>query len=83
VVERGDGERIATRTLLWTAGTSSKPLLGHLPCEKNRARLIVDDTLAVKDWPATAQLAAGAPIRSKQRRTLPIDLAMSPRQSKV
>ena len=50
VVELGDGEHIATRTLLWTAGTSSNPLLGHLPCEKNLARLIVDDTLAVKDW---------------------------------
>ena len=51
VVELSDGERIATRTLLWTAGTSSNPLLEHLPCEKNRGRLIVDETLAVKDWP--------------------------------
>ncbi len=50
-VELSDGEHIPTRTLLWTAGASSNPLLEHLPCEKNRGRLIVDETLAVKDWP--------------------------------
>ena len=50
-VELSDGEQIPTRTLVWTAGSSSNPLLEHLPCEKKRGRLVVDDTLAVKDWP--------------------------------
>ena len=50
-VELSDGEHIPTRTLVWTAGTSSNPLLEHLPCEKKRGLLVVDDTLAVKGWP--------------------------------
>jgi NADH dehydrogenase len=50
-VELSDGDRIPTRTLVWTAGTSSNPLLEHLLCEKHRGRLVVDETLAVKGWP--------------------------------
>ncbi|MEM9893412.1 MAG: NAD(P)/FAD-dependent oxidoreductase [Actinomycetota bacterium] len=41
-----DGERIPTRTLVWTAGNQPHPALGRLPAERNRAgALVVDETL--------------------------------------
>jgi NADH dehydrogenase len=46
-----DGRQIATRVLVWTAGTSPHPLVETLPCRLDRGRLIVDDTLAVPGWP--------------------------------
>ena len=65
-VELSDGECIPTRTLVWTAGTSCHPLLEHLPCEKNRGRLIVDETLAVKDWPGVWALGDCALIPDRK-----------------
>jgi NADH:ubiquinone reductase (H+-translocating) len=46
-----DGSTFATHTLVWTAGTTSHPLLAALPCAKERGRIIVDDTLEVKGLP--------------------------------
>lgn len=45
-----DGRRIATRLVVWTAGTSPHPLLGALPCKLERGRIVVDSTLAVPGW---------------------------------
>jgi NADH dehydrogenase len=35
-VELSDRQRIATRTLIWTAGVAPSPLLSSLPCKRNR-----------------------------------------------
>ena len=37
-----DGGGIPTRTLVWTAGNQPHPLLGPLPCEKNRVGAVID-----------------------------------------
>ena len=50
-IELSSGERIASKALIWTAGTSPNPALQTLPCTKERGRLLVDETLRVKDWP--------------------------------
>jgi NADH dehydrogenase len=46
-VTLSDGTTLASVSLLWTAGTTPNPLLGALPCTKERGRLLVDETLAV------------------------------------
>jgi NADH dehydrogenase len=38
-----DGRRLATRTLVWTAGNQPHPLLKTLPCERNRAGAVITD----------------------------------------
>jgi NADH dehydrogenase len=65
-VELSDGTYIPTRTLVWTAGASSNPLLDHLPCEKDGGRLVVDETLAVKDWPGVWALGDCALIPDRR-----------------
>ena len=49
-VTLSDGTRVATRLLVWTAGTSPHPLLHELPCTLDRGRVVVDATLAVSGW---------------------------------
>ena len=39
---------IPTKTLVATIGASPNPILADLPCERERGRLVVDETLAVK-----------------------------------
>ena len=46
-----NGTVIYTNTLVWTAGTSPNPLLGSMPCVKERGRLVVNEYLEVCDWP--------------------------------
>src|SRR5581483_8314679 len=50
-IELSNGEVIDSRTLIWTAGTSSNPLLEKLPCPKDHGRLKVEATLEVPGWP--------------------------------
>jgi NADH dehydrogenase len=50
-VTLGDGRRIPARLVVWTAGTSPHRLIGELPCELKNGRLVVEDTLAVPNWP--------------------------------
>jgi len=45
-----DGSSVASRLLVWTAGTSPHPLLQALPCQLDRGRVVVDETLAVPGW---------------------------------
>jgi NADH dehydrogenase len=40
-------EPLSTRTLIWTAGVMPSPLIESLSLEKERGRIVVDDTLAV------------------------------------
>jgi NADH:ubiquinone reductase (H+-translocating) len=47
-VELSSGERISTRTLIWTAGVSPNPLLATLPCPHGkRGQIIVNELLEV------------------------------------
>ena len=39
---------VPTKTLVATIGASPNPILADLPCERERGRLVVDETLAVK-----------------------------------
>lgn len=51
-VELATGERIPTRTLVWTAGTSPHPLLATLPFARNqRGQVIVNQYLEVPGHP--------------------------------
>ena len=46
-----DGRFIPSRLIVWTAGTSPHPLLHDLPCRLDHGRIVVDETLAVPDFP--------------------------------
>jgi NADH dehydrogenase len=46
-----DGTKIATRMLIWTAGTTPLPLLLNLPCALQRGRVVADECLQVPGWP--------------------------------
>ncbi len=50
-VELDDGRVIPTETLVWTAGTSSHPLLRTLPCPTVGGRVKVGADFAVPGWP--------------------------------
>lgn len=56
-VELSDGTTIRTNTLVWTAGTSSNPLLESIPCVKERGRQLVTETPEVRDCPGVWILA--------------------------
>jgi NADH dehydrogenase len=51
VVALSDGSLLPSHTVIWTAGTTPHSLLVALPCAKERGRIVVDDTLAVKGAP--------------------------------
>ncbi len=46
-----DGTKIATRMLIWTAGTTPPPVLSGLPCAMQRGRVVANECLQVPDWP--------------------------------
>ena len=46
-----DGTALATRTLVWTAGTAPNPLFADIACAKDRGRIVVDGCLRVPGWP--------------------------------
>jgi NADH:quinone reductase (non-electrogenic) len=50
-VQLSDGRCIPSRLVVWTAGTSPHPLMHELPCALDRGRVLVDETLAVPNWP--------------------------------
>src|SRR5260370_39150810 len=50
-VRLSDGPTIRTNTFVWTAGTSANPLLESIPCAKERGRLLVTESLEVRDLP--------------------------------
>jgi NADH:ubiquinone reductase (H+-translocating) len=50
-VTLGDGTKIATRTLVWTAGITPPPLLSTLPCAIERGRVLANECLQVPNWP--------------------------------
>ena len=66
-VQLADGGTIPSRIVVWTAGTSSHPLVHQLPCQLDRGRIVVDETLAVPGWPGV--WALGDCARVPDRRT--------------
>ena len=50
-VSLSDGSTIPSCTVIWTAGTSSNPLLAALPCAKERGRVLVNEFMEVSEWP--------------------------------
>jgi NADH:ubiquinone reductase (H+-translocating) len=46
-----DGTKIATRMLIWTAGTSPAPVLAGLPCALQHGRVVTDEFLQVPNFP--------------------------------
>ncbi|MGH7320682.1 MAG: NAD(P)/FAD-dependent oxidoreductase [Candidatus Rokuibacteriota bacterium] len=49
-VALSDGTVVPSKTLVWTAGTASHPLLAALPCKTERGRLVVDEYMEVPGW---------------------------------
>jgi NADH:ubiquinone reductase (H+-translocating) len=50
-VSLDDGTKIASRILVWTAGTTPPPFFSRLQCGMQRGRVLVNDYLQVQDWP--------------------------------
>jgi NADH dehydrogenase len=50
-VQLSDGTTIETRTVVWTAGTAPNPLLGTLPCNTERGRIVTNEYLEVGGHP--------------------------------
>jgi len=61
-----DGRHIATRLVVWTAGTSPHPLIHDLPCGLDRGRIVVDETLAVPGWPGVWALGDCAVVPNRR-----------------
>lgn len=60
------GRRIASRLVVWTAGTSAHPLLERLPCQRDHGRLVVDETLATPGWPGVWALGDCAVVPDRR-----------------
>jgi NADH dehydrogenase len=56
IVHLTDGSTIASRTVVWTAGTTPNPLLADLPCGLERGRVKVNEFLEVPEWPGVWSL---------------------------
>jgi len=51
LVELNNGTTIPAATLIWTAGAKPSQVVQDLPCERQRGRLLVNDSLAVAGVP--------------------------------
>jgi NADH dehydrogenase len=51
VVTLSDGTSIPAATLIWTAGVKPSPVISSLPCQKERARLLVNEDMSVPGFP--------------------------------
>jgi len=68
-VALSNGTVVPTRTVVWTAGTSPHPLIGELPCERDRGRLRVNEFLEVAGWPGVWALGDCALIPNRKTGT--------------
>ncbi len=57
-----DGSSIPTQTVIWTAGTSPNPLVGMLPCQQDRGRIVANEYLELSGWPGVWALGDCASI---------------------
>ena len=51
IVELTNGQNIAARSLIWTAGLGANPLIAALPLPKQNGRIVVNKYLEVDEWP--------------------------------
>jgi NADH dehydrogenase len=65
-VTLSDGTIIPARTVIWTAGTSPHPLVGELPCNRERGRISVNEFLEVPGWPGVWALGDCALIPNRR-----------------
>lgn len=47
----GDGTRIATNMIIWTAGITPVPILANLPCAQSHGHVVANEYLQVPSWP--------------------------------
>ena len=47
----GDGTRIATKMIIWTAGITPVPILANLGCSQSRGHIVANEYLQVPGWP--------------------------------
>jgi NADH dehydrogenase len=65
-VHLADGRRIPAQLVVWTAGTSPHPMLHVLPCALDRGRIVVDEMLAVPEWPGVWSLGDCAVVPDRR-----------------
>ena len=72
-----DGTKIATRMLIWTAGTTPSPVLASLPCALQRGRVVANEFLQVPNFPGVWALGdcAAVPDPCKPGKFYPADRA--------
>jgi NADH:quinone reductase (non-electrogenic) len=58
----GDGTRIASNLIIWTAGITSVPILANLPCAQERGHVVADEYLQVRNWPGVWALGDCAQV---------------------
>lgn len=83
VVRLSDGSEIASRTLVWTAGTAPNPILAELPCKKENGRVVTLDTLELPEWPGVFALGDCAWVPDPQGRPYPPTAQHALRQARV
>lgn len=65
-VNLSDGRHIPSRLVVWTAGTSPHRLIGQLPCPLQNGRIVVEETLAVPQWPGLWSLGDCAVVPDRR-----------------
>ncbi len=71
VVVLSDGQSIRTRNIVWTAGTSTNPVVNSVECTKDRGRILVDETLQVPGHPGVWAVGDCAAIPTPSGGTYP------------
>jgi NADH dehydrogenase len=82
-VELSDGDKIQTRTLVWTAGTAAHPALAGIDCEKEAGRIRVTPSLAVPAHPGVWAIGDCAWIPDEHGRPYPPTAQHALRQGAV
>lgn len=83
-VEFADGERIATNTLIWTAGVMANPVIAALRVEQGPLkRLKVRDTLQLLEYPEVLALGDCACFLDNEGKPLPMTAQVANQQAPV
>ncbi len=82
-VTLSDGTVLDARTLVWTAGTASNPLVEALPCAKEKGRLCVDSCMRVPGFPGVWSLGDCALVPDPRGGHYPPTAQHASRQGKL
>jgi len=58
----GDGTKIASNMIIWTAGITPVPIVSTLPCAKERGHIVANEFLQVQDQPGVWALGDCAQV---------------------